>query len=152
ELHDKVGNVDLILASPECTNHTCAKGSAPRSEESRATAMQLIRFAEVFRPRWIIMENVVHMRPWPRYGELIRELGKFGYHVREQILNAATFGVPQNRKRLFVTCDREHEPAAVEPQLMSSETTVANILDSGSQWQTTPLFKEGRADDTLKRA
>lgn len=37
-LRDRVGDIDLLLASPECTNHTCAKGSAPRSEASRETA------------------------------------------------------------------------------------------------------------------
>ena len=32
------GNIDLILASPECTNHSRAKGAAEKSEESRETA------------------------------------------------------------------------------------------------------------------
>src|SRR4051794_1949040 len=27
--------VDLLLASPECTNHSVAKGNAPRCEESK---------------------------------------------------------------------------------------------------------------------
>jgi DNA (cytosine-5)-methyltransferase 1 len=70
KLRDKIGEIDLLLASPECTNHTCAKGAAPRSEASRATAMQALRFAAEFKPRWLILENVVHMRPWSRYSEL----------------------------------------------------------------------------------
>src|SRR5260370_37727298 len=45
KLHDSIGDVDLLLASPECTKHTCAKDSAPRFEQSRATAMQTLRFA-----------------------------------------------------------------------------------------------------------
>src|SRR5690349_7628058 len=63
KLHNRIGDIDLLLASPECTNHTCAKGSAPRSEASRATAMQTLRFAKEFKPRWLVIENVVHMRP-----------------------------------------------------------------------------------------
>ena len=65
-LRRKVGSIDILLSSPECTNHTCAKGSAPRSEESRATAMQVVEYARAFKPRWIVLENVVHMRPWSR--------------------------------------------------------------------------------------
>lgn len=61
-LHRRIGEIDLILASPECTNHTCAKGGGRRSEKSRATAMQALRFAKEFRPRWLILENVVHKR------------------------------------------------------------------------------------------
>jgi len=152
KLRDAAGDIDLLLASPECTNHTCAKGSAPRSEESRATAMQIIRFAKAFLPRWIVMENVIHMRPWSRYNELIAELTRLGYHTREQVLDAASFGVPQNRKRLFVICDREMEPAAVESTTRVSAMTVAEILDPPMQWRTTPLFKRGRASDTLARA
>jgi len=42
-----VGQIDILIASPECTNHTCAKGAAPRSEASRSTAFEVIRFAKV---------------------------------------------------------------------------------------------------------
>src|SRR5437867_588466 len=37
-LRKTIGDIDLLLASPECTNHTLAKGSARRSESSRETA------------------------------------------------------------------------------------------------------------------
>src|ERR1700686_1059934 len=55
---DKVGKIDLLLASPECTNHSCARGARPRIEGSRETALQVLRFAKRTRPRWIIIENV----------------------------------------------------------------------------------------------
>jgi DNA (cytosine-5)-methyltransferase 1 len=42
KLKMRVGKIDLILASPECTSHTCAKGSASRSEVSRRTAYQIV--------------------------------------------------------------------------------------------------------------
>ena len=77
-LHRNIGDIELLLASPECTNHTCAKGAAQRSESSRATAMQALHYAEEFLPRWIVLENVVHMRPWSRYGELRESLEDLG--------------------------------------------------------------------------
>ena len=113
-LRDKIGDIDLLLASPECTNHTCAKGNKPRSEESRATAMQLLRYARVFEPRWMVLENVVHMRPWSRYPELIEQIKKLGYNVREQVIDASHFGVPQSRRRLFILCDKEQRPDEVK--------------------------------------
>ncbi|MEK1940664.1 MAG: DNA cytosine methyltransferase, partial [Pseudomonas sp.] len=39
----EVGPIDLLISSPECTHHTCARGAKPRSEESRDTAFQVIR-------------------------------------------------------------------------------------------------------------
>jgi DNA (cytosine-5)-methyltransferase 1 len=152
DLRKKIGPIDLLLASPECTNHTCAKGSAPRSEESRATAMQTLRYARSFKPRWIVMENVVHMRPWSRYSELIDGLRHLGYFIREQIIDASDFGVPQKRRRLFVMCDRRELPKAVVPQTLSHKGSVADILDADELWDMTPLFRRNRATDTKARA
>lgn len=151
-LRDKIGDIDILLASPECTNHTCAKGNAPRSEESRATALQVLRFAKAFEPRWIIMENVIHMRPWARYAELLESLRKTGYHIREQVLDAALFGVPQRRRRLFIICDRETMPAQILPPSRAKAVYVESILDPDTSWRMTPLNRKGRARDTRKRA
>ncbi|HXS54013.1 MAG TPA: DNA cytosine methyltransferase [Usitatibacter sp.] len=151
-LRRQIGNIDLLLASPECTNHTCAKGSAPRSEESRATALQVVRFAKEFMPRWIVMENVVYMRPWSRYPELVQDLQCMGYHVKEQVLDATEFGVPQRRRRLFIVCDLEMEPSALKLTRAWGKQNVRDILDPDSKWEMTPLFKKGRAADTKARA
>ena len=115
-LKKKVGGVDLILASPECTSHTCAKGNAPRSETSRRTAFEVVRFAKAFNPRWVIVENVVHMRTWKSYQTWLNSLKKLGYNVTEQVINSADHGVPQARRRLFVMCDRERVPPRSSPR------------------------------------
>ena len=107
----QIGTIDLLLASPECTNHTCAKGGASRSEESRATALLVIEYARTFRPRWLVLENVMQMRPWSRYGELKESLHTLGYHLQEHVLDAADFGVAQTRRRLFLVGDRQEEPS-----------------------------------------
>lgn len=152
DLRERIGDVDLLLASPECTNHTCAKGNAPRSESSRATALQVLRFARAFSPRWIVMENVIHMRPWSRYSELIEKLKKLGYHVLEQVLDASQFGVPQQRRRLFIICDKERSPDPVRPPKAAKKRSVLDVLDDADSWKTTPLFQKGRAPDTRSRA
>lgn len=151
-LHKQIGDIDLLLASPECTNHTCAKGSAPRSEASRATAMHALRYTKEFEPRWLVMENVVHMRPWSRYGELKESLEALGYNVREFVLNASNFGVPQNRKRLFLVCDRHGEVNEISVQPLRKKKTAKEILDNPGKWRTTPLYSPSRAKPTLERA
>lgn len=152
KLRDKVGDIELLLASPECTNHTCAKGSAPRSEASRATAMQVLRYAKAFEPRWIVMENVVYMRPWSRYSELLEKLKGLKYNIQEHVLDAAQFGVAQKRKRLFVVCDREAKPQASISPMGMKPVHIGEILDRDGEWATTPLFRKGRAADTKARA
>lgn len=151
ELAKRVGRVDLIMASPECTSHTCAKGNAPRSEISRRTAFEVIRFAALLKPRWIVVENVVHMRSWNSYQRWLRTLKKLGYHVREQVINAADHGVPQARRRLFVMCDRLAQPPAVTHQPVRRRTAY-DILDKNGAFAFSPLITARRARATLQRA
>jgi len=151
-IRKRIGSIDILLASPECTNHTPAKGSAPRSEESRATAMHVVEYARAFRPRWVVLENVVNMRPWSRYEELKTELRALGYHLGEQVLNASNFGVPQSRKRLFLVGDLKGEPQLVSNSQCGARKTAKSILDPRGTWKTTSLYREGRASDTIARA
>jgi len=151
-LKRSLGSIDILLSSPECTNHTCAKGAAPRSEESRATAMHVVEYAKAFKPRWIVLENVVHMRPWSRYGELKRELVALGYNLGEQVIDASDLGVPQSRRRLFLVADRKQAPGLVAVVDSPCKRDVRSILDSDGTWKTSALFAEKRASDTLDRA
>lgn len=151
-LKSEIGDIDLLLASPECTNHTCAKGGALRSEASRATAMQVVRYAEALHPRWLILENVIHMRPWSRYGELKRELTDLGYHLHEHVLDSADFGVAQRRRRLFLVGDRKRRPSAVIQKYPDLKKSADSVLDPPGTWVTSPLKHERRAAATLERA
>ena len=148
----KIGEIDLLLASPECTNHTCAKGGAPRDEASRATAMLVVNYARALRPRWLVLENVIHMRPWSRYGELKHELGNLGYWLHEHVLDSADFGVAQRRRRLFLVGDRVREPDPVIRKRPGRRKAVKSVLDSVGVWKTSALFDERRATATLERA
>jgi len=147
-----LGPIDLLLASPECTNHTMARGSRPIDTASRETAWFVLNFAMDLLPRWIVIENVVQMRRWESFDQIVRALEEIGYNVRPFILDAGTFGVPQQRRRLFVVCDRLEvppEPASASP---SGPPTVADILDPPGTWRRQPLWREGRAKPTLERA
>ena len=152
DLKERIGPIDLLLASPECRNHTCAKGSAPRDEASRATAMQVVRFAKLLRPRWLVLENVIYMQPWSRYRELKTLLEGLDYHLAEYTLDASDFGVAQTRRRLFLVGDRERDPDAKPPVTVGPPKSAASVLDPAGTWNTTTLRRPGRASATLERA
>ncbi len=149
---DKIGRIELLLASPECTSHSCARGARPRLEASRETALQVLRFAKAMQPRWIVIENVVHMRPWTRYAEFVECLKELDYDVKEHVLDAADFGVPQRRRRLFLLCDRENDaPEAIRKQ-SGPKPAAKTILDAPGSWATSHLRSSTRAKATLERA
>lgn len=149
---ERVGEIDILLASPECRNHTCAKGAAPRDEASRATAMQVVDYARELAPRWIVLENVIYMRPWSRYGELKRELEMLGYSLGEYTLDASDFGVAQKRRRLFLAGDKEQPPPVRFRKRPGRRRSAKSILDRSGTWNTSPLRTERRAKATLERA
>jgi DNA (cytosine-5)-methyltransferase 1 len=150
-LAKRLGPIDLIIASPECTNHSPAKGSKPRCEQSKDTAFQVVRFAKAFKPRWIAIENVVNMRKWTRYAEYKAALEKLGYQLQEQVLNSEHFGVPQSRRRLFLVADNQKMPRMVTPRKAEPQK-VADIVDLNGTYRWTPLRQPKRAKATLERA
>jgi DNA (cytosine-5)-methyltransferase 1 len=147
----EVGHIDLIIASPECTNHSVAKGNKPRCEESRETALLVVKFARAFNPRWVVVENVVSMKSWSRYTELIQQMEDLGYHAITRTLNAADFGVPQARRRLFLMFDLEAQPRWGKPRRRKRKTA-DQIVDGNGKYLYTPLRGERRAEATLRRA
>lgn len=146
----EIGPIDLLLASPECTNHTCARGSRPRDEKSRRTAHYVTRFAKHFLPRWVVVENVTSMKHWHGYDVLLKELQALGYHITPQVLEAAWFGVPQTRKRLFLMCDLEREPSELVVNRVR-ETAARSILAPVDTYASRPLHRPGRAANTIER-
>lgn len=146
-----IGRIDLLLASPECTSHTCARGSRPQSEESKRTANYVLAFASDLKPRWIVVENVIHMRGWEGYMPLLHTLRELGYQVRVEVLDASRFGVPQIRRRLFIIADRERMPRRV-PRKRGRPPSARQILDPEGSWTSKPLRSERRALPTIERA
>jgi DNA (cytosine-5)-methyltransferase 1 len=145
-----LGKIDLILASPECTNHSIARGAKEVCTDSQRSGWFIMNFVEELDPRWVVIENVLGMRKWDGFSGLIDELKGLGYKIRLQSLDAAAFGVPQNRRRLFILCDKLRRPDRVAGDF--KPVSASRIIERSVPWPVSPLYKEGRAAATLARA
>lgn len=148
------GQIDLLLASPECTNHTVAKGKgrdSQQAEVSRETAFEVIRFAKELQPKWVVVENVIQMKQWNRYGEWLEGMCQLGYFHSEQVLNAVDFGVPQSRKRMFVLFAKNTQPQTVQPT-SESRKTIESVINLNGKYSYSLLNTKKRAKPTLERA
>jgi DNA (cytosine-5)-methyltransferase 1 len=107
------------------------------------------------KPRWVIVENVNRMKRWGRHNELVNSIQSHGYTVNDLFLNAADFGVPQSRKRMFLVCDREGSVISRE-DLTSlhrrREKTARSIIDWAGNHKSRPLYTGQRAQATIERA
>lgn len=146
---------EVLLTSPECTSHSIARGAKPGNEKSKETAIGIIPWIEAMNPRWLIVENVNRMKKWGRHNELISTIESYGYTVNDLLLNAADFGTPQARKRMFLVCDKEGS-VITDSDLIAlhsrKEKSARSIIDWSDLYKSTPLFKEGRAQATIDRA
>jgi DNA (cytosine-5)-methyltransferase 1 len=145
--------IDLLMASPECTRHSTACGQlkwTPEAEGSRATAWQVHRYAKALRPRWLVVENVRQIKKWDQYEVWVEAIKDLGYNVREQILNSADFGVPQNRIRWFLLGDLEQEPAEVRPTVEEHKPAYT-IIDWSIPCPSIFARKKPLAANTQKR-
>lgn len=146
---------DVLLTSPECTSHSIARGARPGSEKSRETALGIVPWLEALRPRWLIVENVKRMKVWDRHNELVETIESYGYTVNDLFLNAAEFGAPQSRKRMFLVCSiagaviTGHDLAKMHNK---APKNVVSIIDWEGNYASTPLYKPSRATPTIERA
>lgn len=147
----EIGEIDLILASPECTNHSVAKGASERDEESKMTAFEVIKFASEFKPQWIVIENVVQMQSWSEHSKFLEKLWDLGYFVRQVELNARDFGVPQSRNRLFLLCSQSSKVSFQKPHI-EKYYPASTILDFSDKYKKSPLSTPTRAAATIERA
>lgn len=136
----RLPDFDGLVASPACQGHARARGVAAGAEgdarwdSSRATAWSVIDCAEVRRPRWIVVENVVDFQRWALLPSWLDALARLGYRARVQVCDAARWGVPQERPRTIVTAVQGREaPEVRAPDL--APRPIADVIDwSAGPW------------------
>lgn len=146
---------DVLLTSPECTSHSIARGARPACEQSRETAIGIIPWIEAMEPRWLIVENVSRMKKWGRHAELVTSIKSYGYTVNDLLLNAADFGVPQSRRRMFLICDRSGSVVSREDLVSLHQrrsSPARSVVDKTGKYKSRPLYTENRAQATIERA
>lgn len=99
-------DMDLLHASPVCTNASIANSDGEESPLDIATAEKVAQFIRVKKPRFFTLENVSGYRSFQAYRKIMNALDDLGYFYDVSILNAADYGVPQTRRRLIVRAVR----------------------------------------------
>jgi DNA (cytosine-5)-methyltransferase 1 len=109
----------ILLTSPECTNHTLAKGKKrknlnqldlfnpqvidPSEERSRATMWDVVRFAEYHQYEFVIVENVVDVRYWTLFDTWLEAMRVLDYEHELVYFNSQfAYPTPQSRDRLYI--------------------------------------------------
>jgi len=102
---------NILLASPECTNHSMAKSHKtdlfdpngdPAAERSRATMWDVCRFAERHHYDCVVVENVTEVRRWAPFEAWLSAMSLLGYDYELLYINSMmVLPTPQSRDRFY---------------------------------------------------
>jgi DNA (cytosine-5)-methyltransferase 1 len=130
------GKVELVYGGPPC--QPFSSGGLRRAVgDMRNMIPDFLRAVDEIEPKAVLMENVPGLAAGERLNylhEIIERLELGGYRVAWKIVNAADYGVPQRRRRLFVVALRNRLfrfPAETHgPGRTGSHVTVREALPS----------------------
>lgn len=147
------GKVDLIVGGPPCQGFSTAGKRDPNDPRNRMTE-QYLALVGLIQPKFLIIENVAgynmkfdngdfpseNVGNEKSYAEYIaNRLIESGYHVNAEVVNCAKFGVPQNRLRFIMICERIDKKRLPGNLLLRLEARREEFLVSRGLPKTRPV-------------
>jgi len=96
-------NIDVIIGGPPCQGFSLS-GKRMQDDPRNKLYKSFVEIVGELRPKIFVMENVpgiVRLFGGKIKNEIIEDFSSLGYRVEMQLLSADSYGVPQQRKRVF---------------------------------------------------
>lgn len=124
--------IDCLFGGPSCQGFSTI-GNQRLDDPRNGLLAHFGRLVGEVRPRYFVLENVPGLvsAPYKRLlAELRSQLAAAGYETSDPwMLDAADFGVPQTRRRVFLVGWRRGEHAPEPPALARSAVSVVAAID-----------------------
>ncbi len=154
-LERNVGNIIGFVGGPPCPDFSIAGKNRGRNGENGILAQSYVNLITQFLPDFFVFENVKGLVKTERhrvyFDELKQQLQAAGYYISDQVLNALSFGVPQDRDRIILVgihqdfYVRNHKAAPVDglqfPWLQHAVFGNPEEIKA-EEWKTTDPFRE----------
>jgi len=118
-------DLDVVAGSPPCQGLSSGGGEIDPDDPRNELAFVPGEWARETRPRLVLLENVVGLQELhgPIHDAVVEDLADAGYDVETVRLDAAAYGVPQARERVFIVavrCDQPRPPVW-QPPIVASD-------------------------------
>jgi DNA (cytosine-5)-methyltransferase 1 len=117
---------ELLVGGFPCQDYSVAKGlSRARGLEGKKGVLwwEILRLVKKHKPKYILLENVERLLKSPAkqrgrdFAVMLRSLGNQGYLIEWRVINAADYGFPQKRSRIFIVAKKQQISKAINPAL-----------------------------------
>ncbi len=106
---EAIGEIDLLMGGPPCQGHSDLNNFSRRSDPKNNLYLHMGRAAEVWKPRHVIIENVVGVASAKQnvVERVTEHLSSLGYFVDHGIVDLWRIGVPQSRRRHILLASKD---------------------------------------------
>lgn len=144
------GHIDVVIGGPPCQGFSLI-GKRDMTDDRNKLLMEYMRIVSEVQPDYFVMENVSGLTVGDArvfLEEAIEFIENKGYSVVKpiKVLNASDYGVPQNRRRLFLYGYKKGLKAPVYPNKKNYKVTVEEAI---SDLPDIDLFDELLDNDTI---
>lgn len=131
---------DLLTFSPPCQDiSTIGKHAGVGTGTRTGLMWKVVDIIKIKKPKFLLMENVSNLngKYKPVFEEYLKTLNDVGYDCYFDVLNAKDYGIPQNRKRLFMVGIRKDLNQKFEmPKKQKLKKTLKDFLDTDEKIET----------------
>jgi DNA (cytosine-5)-methyltransferase 1 len=115
KVDDIPGRIDLLVGGFPCQDYSVAKTlntSKGLKGKKGVLWWEILRLVHLRRPQFIFLENVDRLLKSPStqrgrdFAIMLKTLGEEGYAIEWRVVNAAEYGFPQRRIRVFIVATR----------------------------------------------
>lgn len=139
-------DLDFVVAGPPCQGHSNLNNRTRRNDPKNALYLRVARFAKLFEPRFVLVENVPTVLQ-DHGGVVFRTrdaLEQLGYRVMEGIVDLSQIGVAQSRRRHVLIATRSDVAFRIA---RPSEIVAANATPPRSvEWAIGDLLDAAQPD------
>lgn len=131
-------NIDLLVGGFPCQDYSVAKtlnSSKGLKGKKGVLWWEILRLVNQNKPKFIFLENVDRLLKSPSnqrgrdFAVMLKTLGEAGYGIEWRVVNAAEYGFPQRRIRVFIVATKISSKKKMSPtQIISKSGILARAL------------------------
>lgn len=106
----KIPDHDILIGGFPCQGFSVANTKRHTRDKRNKLYLQLLRVLRRKKPKFLVAENVKGLLGFAKgkvFNLILDDFKSAGYNVKFKVLNAADYGVPQKRERVFIIGTRK---------------------------------------------